>query len=319
MAKQSILLLGATGETGGDILEGLLEDGSLDVTCLIQPSSASKPVVQALKDRGIKTVIGDLGGDTDALAEVVRGYDTIISAIAAFAQKAQLSLVDAAAKAGTKRFVPCGFTIVCPPEGVMQLREDQEAVRNRIYYHHLPYTIIDVGYWHQLSLPRLSSGRIDSTLLVPRNVIYGSGNTPTMLTDKRDIGRYTALIIRDPRTLNQKVFTHSDNISQNDIIHIVEQKSGEKLALQHLSAEETLQQREAARAAVEGGDATFLSLATRSEMNYNYAKHIRGDNTPEVARYLGYLDARELYPEVRPIGFAEFVEEVLGGKGRRPY
>jgi hypothetical protein len=28
MAKQTVLLLGATGETGGDILAGLIEDGN---------------------------------------------------------------------------------------------------------------------------------------------------------------------------------------------------------------------------------------------------------------------------------------------------
>jgi len=29
VSKQKVLLLGATGETGGDILNGLLEDGNL--------------------------------------------------------------------------------------------------------------------------------------------------------------------------------------------------------------------------------------------------------------------------------------------------
>lgn len=28
MSKQKVLLLGATGETGGDILDGLVEDGT---------------------------------------------------------------------------------------------------------------------------------------------------------------------------------------------------------------------------------------------------------------------------------------------------
>jgi putative NADH-flavin reductase len=83
-----------------------------DVTCLIQPASASKPSVQALKDRGTKVVVGDITGELEALVEVVRGFDTVISTINAFNQRAQLALVDAAAKVGVKRFVPCCFTIV---------------------------------------------------------------------------------------------------------------------------------------------------------------------------------------------------------------
>jgi hypothetical protein len=124
---------------------------------------------------------------------------------------------------------------VCPPGGVIGSRDDKEIVYQRIWYHHLPYTIIDVGYWHQASVPRLASGKIDSKLLVARNEIYEDGNGKSMLSDKRDIGRWVARIVKDERTINAKVFTHSDFLSQNEIVQIVEEKSGEKLELTHVS------------------------------------------------------------------------------------
>lgn len=40
---------------------------------------------------------------------------------------------------------------------------------------------------------------------------------------------------------------------------------------------------------------------------------VRGDNTPEYAKYLGYLDARELYPDFKPITMEEYIKEVLDG------
>jgi len=52
---------------------------------------------------------------------------------------------------------------------------------------------------------------------------------------------------------------------------------------------------------------------------YTYSKYIRGDNTPEYAKYLGYLDARELYPDLKPIIFKEFLVNLLDGKVPRPY
>jgi hypothetical protein len=52
---------------------------------------------------------------------------------------------------------------------------------------------------------------------------------------------------------------------------------------------------------------------------YDLSKYIRQDNTPEVAKYLGYLDARELYPDFKPISFAEYISELLDGKGEKPY
>ena len=52
---------------------------------------------------------------------------------------------------------------------------------------------------------------------------------------------------------------------------------------------------------------------------YNYSKSIRRDNTPDNAKYLGYLDARELYPDFKPISFRNFLDELLEGKARKPY
>ena len=52
---------------------------------------------------------------------------------------------------------------------------------------------------------------------------------------------------------------------------------------------------------------------------YNYSKYVRRDNTPEYAKYLGYLDARELYPDFKPKDFREFVVELLDGKIKAPY
>ena len=52
---------------------------------------------------------------------------------------------------------------------------------------------------------------------------------------------------------------------------------------------------------------------------YIVCKYIREDNTPEMGKYLGYLDAQELYPDFKPISFSEFIDELLAGKAKRPY
>jgi hypothetical protein len=52
---------------------------------------------------------------------------------------------------------------------------------------------------------------------------------------------------------------------------------------------------------------------------YLYSKYVRGDNTPEHAKYLGYLDARELYPDIKPRSFKSFFEELVAGKVQKPY
>lgn len=52
---------------------------------------------------------------------------------------------------------------------------------------------------------------------------------------------------------------------------------------------------------------------------YHYSKYYRRDNTSENAKYLGYLDAKELYPEFTPRSFQAFARELVNGQARRPY
>jgi hypothetical protein len=59
--------------------------------------------------------------------------------------------------------------------------------------------------------------------------MYAGGTAKNILTDKRDMGRYTARIIKDPRTLNKRVFTRSDVLSQKEIFALVEEVGGEKV------------------------------------------------------------------------------------------
>lgn len=117
----------------------------------------------------------------------------------------------------------------------MELRDQKEVVHDHIFRRHLPYTIIDVGYWHQISFPRLPSGKADYAMLMPNTQIYGDGHAPNLLTDKRDIGRFVARIVKDNRTLNKRIFTWSDELSQIQIYGIVEKLSGEELERNYVS------------------------------------------------------------------------------------
>ena len=52
---------------------------------------------------------------------------------------------------------------------------------------------------------------------------------------------------------------------------------------------------------------------------YIVSKYVRADNTLENAKYLGYVDARELYPDFKPVSFEDYLGEVLAGKAQRAF
>lgn len=78
-------------------------------------------------------------------------------------------------------------------------------------------------------MPRLPSGRLDENLLLYSNYIAGTGDVPSVRTDRRDVGKYVARIIADPRTLNRKVLAYTDLRTHNEVYDTVEKLSNEKI------------------------------------------------------------------------------------------
>lgn len=201
------------------------------MTCFIRTASAHKPAVQRLTDKGLKVVFGELSDSPDNLADLLVGIDTVILTIFAFDVGVEAPLIQAASMARVRRFVPCGFGTPCPRGGVMSLRDLKEEVHDQIFTLHLGYTIIDVGYWFEISFPRVPSGKFDYAVMVPRNKVIEGGDAPNMLIGKKDVGNITAKIIKDDRSLNKRVYVCGDILSQNEVNAIVEEKTGEKLEL----------------------------------------------------------------------------------------
>ncbi|KAK1544905.1 isoflavone reductase [Colletotrichum paranaense] len=309
-----VAVLGGTGETGTSIMNGLLSspETKYEITALIRPSSLEKPEVKALEKRGVKIATVDLSGPEDEIANQLTGHEVVVSAIVADKLLDQIPLANAAKKAGVKRFVPCFFGTVMPGRGMLWFRDQKEDVLNHIQTIYLPYTVIDVGWWYQISLPRLASGRIDAVASPFYNWIAGDGSVLSGMTDLRDVGKYVARIIADPRTLNHRVFAFTELMSQNEVYDLIEKMSGEKVERKYMSADEI----EAAMVKAKDDKANPHRL---SVLQYRKSWGLRGDNTPEYARYLGYQIAKDLYPDLTGNSFETFCSEALEGKIKSIY
>ncbi|KAH8881340.1 NAD(P)-binding protein [Thozetella sp. PMI_491] len=308
-----VAVLGASGETGCSIVNGMLESPTdFEITSLTRPASINSPANAKLKDRGVKIVGVDLKGPEDAVAELLQGIDIVISAVNWQGLGDQIPLANASKKAGVKRFIPCNFATVCPPRGVIPIREEKERIIDHIKTLYLPYTVIEVGWWFQLHIPSVPSGRTEKAIMIPGNTIAGSGDVPWALTDLRDIGPSVARIIVDDRTLNRRVFVYGDLLSQNQSIAAMEKVTGEKIETSHITEEEI---RQALLGVEEGPNAVLQAIG----LYYWLTQGIRGDNTPEAARYLGYLFARELYPDLKYRSLESFYQEILDGKIERVF
>jgi hypothetical protein len=90
--------------------------------------------------------------------------------------------------------------------------------------------------------------------------------------------------------------------------------------MEQITAEKLVQDLDAAREALKAS-ASFdlMKTVTAFSLEYAVSKYLREDNTPEHAKYLGYLDARELYPDFQPVSFKSYLTELFAGQGVKPY
>ncbi|KAL6904060.1 hypothetical protein GGI43DRAFT_432698 [Trichoderma evansii] len=301
MSTISIAIVGAPGKTGLSIVDGLLASINpyYDITALARHVSVNKPKYGKLKERGVKVVDVDLA--VDAIAD-------------------QIPLAKAAKRAMVKRFVPSAYATVVPPNGIVDVQDIKENVYHEIKRLHLPYTIIDVGWWYLGFIPHLPSGRTDyarhPSLGKDINDIPGEGNIKCCMIDFKDVGKMVAKIIFDSRILNKMVLACGDVLTINELYNIVDDISGEKTQRNYMSAKQILASTNRIQELITGGQTDYTTKLGLYWMQYFYSFGIRGDNTPENANYLGYINSKDLYPELSMISYRDFFKRVLDGNAK---
>lgn len=60
-------------------------------------------------------------------------------------------------------------------------------------------------------------------------------------------------------------------------------------------------------------------LMTKIPAQHQYCWGVRGDDTPEYVKYLGYLPSQEMYPDLECTPFERYVDEVLAGTAETVY
>ena len=158
---------------------------------------------------------------------MLQSIDIVICCLSPPAIKSQIGLIDAAVLAGVKRFVPCNWGTPAA-RGILSLRDTKEEVHDHMYRQRLGFTIIDVGFWYQASIP------VSSAIFMPNNDVVNGGEIPNMLIDAGDVGRITVQLPKREDTINKKIIAYGELMSQNDIHQMVEAKTGEKLELTHV-------------------------------------------------------------------------------------
>ena len=292
-----ILIVGATGTLGSNVLNGFLQDkykSSVKVSVLQRPlaadaTEAKKAAHAALKTRGVTIITGDVSQSEDRLVPLLKGIDVVLVAVSGpTAGPDQIRLIGAAKKASVKWFVPSEFGSDVEAIGrgsPLSLFDGKLDVREAIKASGLDYTYVESGVFSEYVLsPFLGVDVANKTLTVP--ITPSAVITTTALVD---IGALTADAIVSGRGRNKVVRFGGSTFNFTEFQALLERVTGGAPWKQVIRSKAELEAAIAANPAdlisrfalVFGSD---VSHSTPIDQTYNYINKIPTITLEEFAR-----------------------------------
>jgi len=211
MSGNRILVIGATGQQGGAVVEALLQ-GDFDVNALTRNPDSDR--ARELAARGVGLIRGDMD-ERDALAEAFRGFDGLFLMSTPFEagmerETAQgINAVDAASAAGIGHLV---FTSVADADrstGIPHF-DSKQRIEEQLKASGVPYTILAPAYFYEnMMAPFVLPGLQDGVFAMAMPADH-----PLQMVSVRNIGELAALAFGDPdRFLGRRINLAGDDLN----------------------------------------------------------------------------------------------------------
>ncbi|KAJ5111475.1 hypothetical protein N7532_002010 [Penicillium argentinense] len=233
---KTILLIGAGGNLGPHAIQALL-GSSFRVTILSRQGSTSKV------PEGVPVVRVDYN-NPDSLISAMQGQDVVISMVGGHVAGDQNKFIDAALAAGVKRFFPSEFgpysrdpkfaelnPVVLPAKaGTVDYLRSKES--------EMSWSSLVTGAWFDWSM---KVGFFGFNLASKSVTLIDDGTAVFTTTTLSTVGKALAAMLEHPdETENKYVFISSFNVTQKDILGVVEKIDGQKWTVKHTSSEEVI-------------------------------------------------------------------------------
>ena len=225
-----VAIAGGTGGLGLHIVEGIVETGEHEVVVL-----SRKADVPYLASLGV-TVCAVSYDDPASLASALVGVHTVISTISSpdiqSAIHSQLALLDAAVKAGVKRFAPSEFGNRSVPNNPVEPFRFKWPVLEAVKKSGLEYTVFEIGIF----MNYLASGTEGIGHLRPLKFIFdienckvtmpGDGSAKVAYIRVEDVGKFVAASLNLP-SWPEVSQMKGDLVALNEVLTLVKSVRGE--------------------------------------------------------------------------------------------
>ncbi|KAI0198431.1 NAD(P)-binding protein [Astrocystis sublimbata] len=221
MPIQKVAIAGCTGRLGPAVLHQLLEAG-FDVTAVTRQQTSDSFLSK------VKVAEVDYTS-LESLTNALQGHDAVISTVGFSTLADQLLLVEAAAKAGVKRFLPSEFgsntmnpkTAALPPyKGKIAV---QAALQKGAETGGMSYTLVINGPFLDWGL----QGGPFADVKGRKMKFYGGGESVLSTTTLSSIGRAVVGVLKNPEaTRNRAVYIQDAALSSKQLLAIAKRAIG---------------------------------------------------------------------------------------------
>ena len=237
-----VLLVGANGTVGSVILEGLVQARCFDVSVLRRSTSTSPPT-----DAAVRTVSVSPDLPLDELTAACEGQDAVVAAFPLKDVSQHLRLVEAAFRAGVRRFIPADYgscDAASPqPQHHLKLYRDKTLVRDKcetLGEHAardgkpFTWTSIICGHFFDYGL---EGGLLHFNLDTHKAQILDGGDIKASASTLRRVAEsVVAVLQRLDVTRNRAVYVQSFCPTQLEVLAALERATGTAWHTQHLDS-----------------------------------------------------------------------------------
>lgn len=242
---KKVCLVGANGTLGSVILGGLVQANCFDVSILQRSTSSSSTALEASITR---IVVGpDLS--VEELTRALAGQDAVIAAFPLGEGDQHLRLVEAAFKAGVKRFIPADFGSCdagdAEPQKYLPLYRRKTLVREKCEAlaaqdgSAFSWTTLVCGHFFDHGLRH---GLLHFNFDTRTAQILDGGAIKASASTLRRITEATVRVLQRPeQTRNRALYIQSFNPTQLEILAALEKAMGEPWHAKHVDSKPYLE------------------------------------------------------------------------------
>ncbi|KAJ3019408.1 hypothetical protein HKX48_002107 [Thoreauomyces humboldtii] len=236
MSIRNVILIGASGNLGPSILEEIV-DAKFAVSILTRQESKSTFPSDLKVHRTDYSL--------DSLVSAFKGQDAVISTVGAEGFAQQKIIIDAAVKAGVKRFIPSEFGSNTENKKSQELvplfkgKLEVVAYLQQVAKDHpsFSYTAIATGPFFDWGV---KNGFLGYDLANRKATIFDAGDRKVSFTNLSTIGKSVAGVLSHLKeTENKTIYVASVTASQNEVLAALESATGSKFTVEKRSAVET--------------------------------------------------------------------------------